>query len=107
MTLSTASDGLVPVPSQGSYLVARFDPSTDPRVAAKAKAEAGVEGWLLAETPPRATAPGFVLGTAGHPLPQLDLVGRVDWQSHRWPHCGQAASQTRGNWKVKRLKAAT
>ena len=48
-TLSAASDGLlsVPVPSQGLHLVARFDPSTDPLVAAKAKTEAGVAGWLL------------------------------------------------------------
>ena len=73
-TLSTASDGLlsVPVPSQGLHLVARFDPTTDPLVAAKAKAEAGVAGWLLAETYHRARPlPGFVLGFAGHPMPQL------------------------------------
>jgi GntR family transcriptional regulator/MocR family aminotransferase len=73
-TLSTASDGLlsVPVPSQGLHLVARFDPSTDPQVAAKAKTEAGIAGWLLAETYFRARPlPGFVLGFAGHPLPQL------------------------------------
>jgi GntR family transcriptional regulator / MocR family aminotransferase len=73
-TLSTASDGLlsVPVPSQGLHLVARFDPATDPLVAARAKAEAGVAGWLLAETYHRARPlPGFVLGFAGHPMPQL------------------------------------
>ncbi len=73
-TLSTASNGelSVPVPSQGLHLVARFDPATDPRVAAQAKAEAGVGGWLLAETCFRARPlPGFVLGFAGHPLPQL------------------------------------
>ena len=62
----------MPVPSQGLHLVARFDPSTDPRVAATAKAEAGVEGWLLADTYQRARPmPGFVLGFAGHPMPQL------------------------------------
>jgi GntR family transcriptional regulator/MocR family aminotransferase len=73
-TLSTASNGKlsVPVPSQGLHLVARFDPSTDPLVAAKAKTEAGVAGWLLAETYFRARPlPGFVLGFAGHALPQL------------------------------------
>jgi GntR family transcriptional regulator/MocR family aminotransferase len=73
-TLSAASDGLltVPVPSQGLHLVARFHPSTDPLVAANAKTEAGVAGWLLAETYFRARPlPGFVLGFAGHPIPQL------------------------------------
>jgi GntR family transcriptional regulator/MocR family aminotransferase len=73
-TLSTASDGQlsVPVPSQGLHLVARLDPSTDPHVAARAKLEAGVDGWLLAETYFRARPlPGFVLGFAGHPIPQL------------------------------------
>jgi GntR family transcriptional regulator/MocR family aminotransferase len=73
-TLSTASEGRlsVPVPSQGLHLVARFDPSTDPAVAAQAKAAAGVEGWLLAETYIRARPiPGFVLGFAGHRTPQL------------------------------------
>src|SRR3954468_24589236 len=51
-TLSTASEGRlsVPVPSQGLHLVARFDPSVEPRIAAEAKHAAGVEGWLLAET---------------------------------------------------------
>jgi GntR family transcriptional regulator / MocR family aminotransferase len=73
-TLSTASNGKlsVPVPSQGLHLVARFDPSIDPRVAATAKADAGVAGWLLAETCHRVRPmPGFVLGFAGHPLPHL------------------------------------
>jgi GntR family transcriptional regulator / MocR family aminotransferase len=74
LTLSTASDGKlsVPVPSQGLHLVARFAPSTAPIVASQAKAAAGVEGWLLAETYFRARPlPGFVLGFAGHPIPQL------------------------------------
>jgi GntR family transcriptional regulator/MocR family aminotransferase len=73
-TLSRASNGelSVPVPSQGLHLVARFEPSTDPHVAAQAKADAGVGGWLLAETCFRARPlPGFVLGFAGHPLPEL------------------------------------
>ncbi|MCC8940605.1 PLP-dependent aminotransferase family protein [Bradyrhizobium sp. Arg68] len=73
-TLSSASNGelTVPVPSQGLHLVARLDPSTDPRVAAEAKARAGVGGWLLAETYHRARPlPGFVLGFSGHPVPQL------------------------------------
>ena len=53
-------------------VIARFHPSTDPLVAAKAKTEAGVAGWLLAETYFRARPlPGFVLGFAGHPIPQL------------------------------------
>src|SRR5204863_6358790 len=73
-TLSTASEGrlTVPVPSQGLHLVVRLDPSTDPLVASQAKAAAGVEGWLLAETYSRARPlPGFVLGFSGHPIPQL------------------------------------
>ncbi|MCA6107338.1 MocR-like pyridoxine biosynthesis transcription factor PdxR [Bradyrhizobium cenepequi] len=73
-TLSEASDGelSVPVPSQGLHLVARFDPSTEPLVAPQAKSAAGVHGWLLAETYHRARPlPGFVLGFAGHELPQL------------------------------------
>src|SRR5580765_4927026 len=73
-TLSAASEGRlsVPVPSQGLHLVARFDPSVDAAVAAEAKAAAGVEGWLLAETYHRARPlPGFVLGFSGHPIPQL------------------------------------
>lgn len=73
-TLSAASEGRlsVPVPSQGLHLVARFDGSTEPAVASQAKAAAGVEGWLLAETYIRARPiPGFVLGFAGHPIPQL------------------------------------
>jgi GntR family transcriptional regulator/MocR family aminotransferase len=73
-TLTTASDGRlsVPVPSQGLHLVARFDAATALDVAAKAKAEAGVDGWLLADTYLRARPmPGFVLGFAGHPIPKL------------------------------------
>ncbi|TAI65185.1 PLP-dependent aminotransferase family protein [Bradyrhizobium sp. Leo170] len=73
-TLAAASDGelSVPVPSQGLHLVARFDPSTDPVVASEARRAAGVDGWLLAETYHRARPlPGFVLGFAGHDLPQL------------------------------------
>ncbi|MHC2335005.1 MocR-like pyridoxine biosynthesis transcription factor PdxR [Bradyrhizobium sp. USDA 4454] len=73
-TLTSASEGelTVPVPSQGLHLVARLDPATDPLVAARAKATAGVGGWLLAETYHRARPlPGFVLGFSGHPVPQL------------------------------------
>ena len=73
-TLSTASDGLlsVPVPSQGLHLVARFESSTEPAIASQAKTAAGVDGWLLAETYFRERPiPGFVLGFAGHPIPQL------------------------------------
>jgi len=73
-TLSAASDGQlsVPVPSQGLHLVARFDPSTDPLVAAQARQAAGIEGWLLADTYNRARPlPGFVLGFSGHSLPRL------------------------------------
>ncbi|WP_407146557.1 PLP-dependent aminotransferase family protein [Bradyrhizobium sp. ORS 86] len=73
-TLAVASEGelTVPVPSQGLHLVARLAPSTDPRIAAEAKAAACVGGWLLAETYHRARPlPGFVLGFSGHPIPQL------------------------------------
>jgi GntR family transcriptional regulator/MocR family aminotransferase len=109
-TLSSASDGLltVPVPSQGLHLVARFDPSTDPHVAATAKREAGVAGWLLAETCFRAQPlPGFVLGFAGHKMPQLIAA------AERLAKSSLAALGTRrrpngtGTGKVKRVKAAT
>ena len=109
-TLSAASDGIltVPVPSQGLHLVARFDPSTDPQVAATAKTEAGVAGWLLAETCFRARPlPGFVLGFAGHKLPQLVA------SAERLAQSSLAALGTRrrlskaGTGSVKRVKAAT
>ena len=73
-TLINASDGQlsVPVPSQGLHLVARFAPGTSLQIAADAKASAGVEGWLLADTYLRARpAPGFVLGFSGHPIRKL------------------------------------
>jgi GntR family transcriptional regulator/MocR family aminotransferase len=73
-TLTQVSDGqlTVPVPSQGLHLVARFASKTPLEIAAEAKATAGVEGWLLADTYLRARpAPGFVLGFAGHPIRQL------------------------------------
>jgi len=96
------------VPSQGLHLVARFDPSTDPLVAAKAKTEAGVAGWLLAETYFRARPlPGFVLGFAGHALPQLiasaDRLAKsslIALQTSRKANKG-------GTGKVKRPKALT
>lgn len=73
-TLTDASDGRlsVPVPSQGLHLVAKFESATALDIAAQAKAAAGAEGWLLADTYLRARpTPGFVLGFAGHPLPKL------------------------------------
>ena len=74
LTLTEASDGAlsVPVPSQGLHLVAKFAPATPLPIAAEAKASAGVEGWLLADTYFRARpAPGFVLGFSGHPVRKL------------------------------------
>ena len=73
-TLSEASEGQlhVPVPSQGLHLVARFGAAIDAAVAARAKARAGVDGWLLADTCFRIRPmAGYVLGFAGHPLDQL------------------------------------
>ncbi|MDQ8732458.1 PLP-dependent aminotransferase family protein [Bradyrhizobium sp. LHD-71] len=73
-TLSEASEGRlqVPVPSQGLHLVARFGPAVDAAVAARAKARAGVDGWLLADTCFRIRPmAGYVLGFAGHPLDQM------------------------------------
>jgi len=106
-TLSRASHGelSVPVPSQGLHLVARFDPKADPRVAAEAKAAAGVGGWLLAETCFRVRPlPGFVLGFAGHPLPELIASAErlaqaslAALQAHRRP--------AKGGTRVKRVKA--
>jgi GntR family transcriptional regulator/MocR family aminotransferase len=104
-TLSAASNGelSVPVPSQGLHLVARFDPSIDPRVAAKAKAEAGVAGWLLAETYHRARPlPGFVLGFAGHPIPELIA------SAERLAKSSLAASRRYDrDSAIKRVKATT
>src|SRR5439155_19236713 len=98
----------VAVPSQGLHLVARFDPSTDPLVAAKAKTEAGVAGWLVAETYFRARpVPVFVLGFAGHPLPQLIA------SAERLAKSSLAALQTdrkpnkAGTGKIKQPKAVT
>lgn len=89
-TLSAESEGLlsVPVPSQGLHLVARFDRSTDPVVAARAKAAAGVDGWLLADTCARIRPiPGFVLGFAGHSQQQLiqsaRKLARASLEAHR------------------------
>ena len=73
-TLQTKSDGLlsVPVPSQGLHLVARFAPSVEISIAARARQAAGAEGWLLADTYSRARPlPGFVLGFSGHAVPEL------------------------------------
>ena len=77
-TLSKASDGKlsVPVPSQGLHLVARFDPSIDPHVAAQAKAAAGVPGWLLAETYSHASASRVRAGIFRPPDSAIDCVGR-------------------------------
>jgi GntR family transcriptional regulator/MocR family aminotransferase len=73
-TLVEASDGRlnVPVPSQGLHLVARFEPRVDAAVAARAKADAAVDGWLLADTCFRVRPlAGYVLGFAGHKRDQL------------------------------------
>jgi len=106
-TLTTASNGelSVPVPSQGLHLVARFDPSIDPRVAAQAKAEAGVAGWLLAETHFRARPlPGFVLGFAGHRLPHL--IAAAERLSKSSLSALQASRNSRGTGAVRRRKIA-
>ena len=73
-TLSEASEGQlnVPVPSQGLHLVARFGTAIDAAVAARAKAQANVDGWLLADTCFRIRPmAGYVLGFAGHSRDQL------------------------------------
>jgi GntR family transcriptional regulator/MocR family aminotransferase len=105
-TLSRVSNGelSVPVPSQGLHLVARFEPSTDPRVAAQAKTDAGVGGWLLAETYFRARPlPGFVLGFAGHPLPELIASAeRLARSSLTALQANRRVSES--GTKVKRLK---
>lgn len=106
-TLSAASNGAlsVPVPSQGLHLVARFDPSTDPRIAAQAKAEAGVAGWLLADTHFRARAlPGFVLGFAGHKLPQL--IASAERLAKSSLAALQQARKARGTGGINRRKIA-
>lgn len=106
-TLSSASNGelSVPVPSQGLHLVARFDPSTDPRIAAEAKAEAGVAGWLLAETHFRARPlPGFVLGFAGHKLPLL--IASAERLATSSLAALQLARKARGTGRSKSRKTA-
>jgi GntR family transcriptional regulator / MocR family aminotransferase len=106
-TLATASDGklTVPVPSQGLHLVARFEPSIEPLVAAQAKAAAGVEGWLLAETYHRARPlPGFVLGFAGHPIPQLIASAEKLAKASLAALRANREPDTSGTGRVKRVK---
>src|SRR5438309_11691206 len=94
-TLEAASDGAlsVPVPSQGLHLVARFDPSVAPAIAAKAKQAAGAEGWLLADTYTRARPlPGFVLGFSGHAVPQLVACAELLAQESRASLRGRSKS---------------
>jgi GntR family transcriptional regulator/MocR family aminotransferase len=95
-TLSTASEGRlsVPVPSQGLHLVARFDSSADPAVASQAKATAGVEGWLLAETYIRARPiPGSFWDLPATGFPNLSHRPK-SWRRHRSPPCARATSST-------------
>jgi GntR family transcriptional regulator/MocR family aminotransferase len=109
-TLAAASDGKlsVPVPSQGLHLVARFAPSTAPLVAAQAKAAAGVEGWLLAETYSRAQPlPGFVLGFSGHPIPQLVAAAERLAKASLASLLANRKPVTRGTRVVKRVKRKT
>jgi GntR family transcriptional regulator/MocR family aminotransferase len=108
MTLAKSSDGClsVPIPSQGLHLVARFAPATDPLIAAKAKTDAGVGGCLLAETCHRVRPlPGYVLGFAGHPVPQLVASAeRLAKSSLAALHAGRKL-KTRGTSVIKRVKA--
>jgi GntR family transcriptional regulator / MocR family aminotransferase len=75
-------------------------------VAAKAKTEAGVAGWLLAETYFRARPlPGFVLGFAGHPIPQL--VASAERLAEASLAALRANRKANSGTGVRRLKSTT
>ena len=79
-TLSTASEGQlsVPVPSQGLHLVARFDPATDPLVAAQGKDRGRCRGLAAGgNLPPRAAAAGFRAGICRPSDAATDRIGRA------------------------------
>ena len=79
-TLSTASDGRlsVPVPSQGLHLVARFDPATDPRVAATGKGRSRRRGLAAGGNLfSRAPAAGLCAGICRPPDAAADRIGRA------------------------------
>ena len=72
--LPRASGGLlrVTVPDQGLSLLALLPEDWPPGTAARIRAAAGIEGWLLSETRLVQQGPdGFVLGFSGHSLPAL------------------------------------
>ncbi|MDT8278060.1 MAG: PLP-dependent aminotransferase family protein [Roseomonas mucosa] len=72
--LPRASGGLlrVTVPDQGLSLLALLPEDWPPGTAARIRAAAGIEGWLLSETRLVRKGPdGFVLGFSGHSLPAL------------------------------------
>ncbi|UPG73970.1 PLP-dependent aminotransferase family protein [Roseomonas gilardii subsp. gilardii] len=72
--LPRASGGLlrVAVPDQGLSLLALLPEDWPPGTAARIRAAAGIEGWLLSETRLVQKGPdGFVLGFSGHSLPAL------------------------------------
>ena len=62
----------VAVPDQGLHLVARLRPDPPPGAAARIRAAAGVQAWLLSETRLQpAPSDGFVLGFSGHGIADL------------------------------------
>jgi GntR family transcriptional regulator / MocR family aminotransferase len=77
-----AGDALrIVVPRQGLHLLACLPPGLPARTAARIRAEAGIEAWLLSETrlepdPGPGATDGFVLGFAGHAVPDLVAAAR-------------------------------
>lgn len=62
----------VSVPDQGLHLVARLQPDPPPGAAARIRAAAGVQAWLLSETRlEHGPSDGFVLGFSGHEITVL------------------------------------
>ena len=72
-TLSTASDGQlsVPVPSQGLHLVARFDPSIDPRWPRRQRPRPASRAGCWRKPISAPTAAGLCAGLCRPPPPQL------------------------------------
>ncbi len=73
-TLATHADGAlrVVVPDQGLHLVAHLPPDAPPGAAARMRAAAGIQAWLLSETRLEPDpSDGFVRGFSGHPIADL------------------------------------
>ena len=62
----------ISVPDQGLHLVANLQPDPPPSAAARIRAAAGVQAWLLSETRLEpGPSDGFILGFSGHEIGAL------------------------------------